>query len=184
MSEGIVSALRNGVLQISAPISPGSSGGAVFDEYGKVIGVSAAQMVTGQNLNFAIPINWAKPYLNGQSPRPLSDVAAENTVTENVLDGSVTILRGQARSWNITLNPNKMSNAEVHGQISSTGGADGKITLMLVYQGQPIFSCRERACEIRQNITNPGVYTLILDNRISPIFAREVTGQIALKYVK
>lgn len=32
--------------------------------------------------NFAIPINWAKPYLNGQSPRPLSDVAAENTITE------------------------------------------------------------------------------------------------------
>lgn len=184
VSEGIVSALRNGVLQISAPISPGSSGGAVFDEYGKVIGVSAAQMVTGQNLNFAIPINWAKPYLNGQTPRPLSDVAAENTVTENVLDGSVTILRGQARSWNITVNPNKMSNTEVHGQISSTGGADGKITLMLVYQGQPIFSCRERACEIHQNVTNPGVYTLILDNRISPIFAREVTGQIALKYVK
>jgi S1-C subfamily serine protease len=59
MSEGIVSALRNGVLQISAPISPGSSGGAVFDEHGKVIGVSAAQMVAGQNLNFAIPINWA-----------------------------------------------------------------------------------------------------------------------------
>jgi Trypsin-like peptidase domain len=184
MSEGIVSGLRNGVLQISAPISPGSSGGAVFDERGKVIGVSASQMVTGQNLNFAIPINWAKPYLNGQSPRPLADVAAENTVTENVLDGSVTILRGQARSWNIAVNPNKMSNAEVHGQISSTGGADGKITLMLAYQGQPIFSCRERACEIHQSITNPGVYTLVLDNRISPIFAREVAGQIALKYVK
>jgi S1-C subfamily serine protease len=185
MSEGIVSALRNGgIIQISAPISPGSSGGAVFDEHGKVIGVSAAQMVAGQNLNFAIPINWAKPYLTGQSPRPLSDVAAENTVTQDVLNGSMTIERGQARSWNITVDPNHMSNAEVHGQISSMGGADGKITLMLGYQGRPIFSCRERMCEIHQTISSPGVYTLILDNRISPIFARTVTGEIALKFVK
>lgn len=184
MSEGIVSALRNGVIQISAPISPGSSGGAVFDEHGKVIGVSAAQMVAGQNLNFAIPINWAKPYLNGQSPRPLSDIAAENTVTQDVLNGSMTIERGQARSWNIPVDPNHMSNAEIHGQVSSMGGADGKITLLLAYQGRAIFSCRERQCEIHQTISSPGVYTLILDNRISPIFARTVTGEIALKFVK
>lgn len=184
MSEGNVSALRNGVIQISAPISPGSSGGAVFDEHGKVIGVSAAQMVSGQNLNFAIPINWAKPYLNGQSPRPLADVSAENSVTQNVLDGSMTIPPRQVRSWNLPVNPNTMSDAEVTGQISSVGGADGKITLMLVYQGHAIFTCREKECAIHQAIANPGVYTLILDNRISPIFAREVTGQITLKYVK
>lgn len=184
MSEGIVSALRNGVIQISAPISPGSSGGAVFDEHGKVVGISAAQMVAGQNLNFAIPINWAKPYLTGQSPRLLSEVATENTVTESVLDGSVTIERSQARSWNINVNPNIMSNAEVHGQVSSMGGADGKITLMLAHQGRPIFSCRERLCEIHQTISSAGTYTLILDNRISPIFGRTVTGQIVLKYVK
>jgi len=184
MSEGIVSALRDGMIQISAPISPGSSGGAVLDEHGKAVGVSSSQIIGGQNLNFAIPINWVKPYLNGQTPRPLSDVAAENTVIENVLDGSVTILPRQARTWNITVNPNNISNAEVHGQISSTGGADGKITLMLVYQGQPIFSCRERVCEIHQSIARPGIYTLILDNRISPIFGRAVTGQISLKYAR
>jgi hypothetical protein len=128
-------------------------------------------MVAGQNLNFAIPINWAKPYLSGQSPRPLSEVAAENTVTQNVIDGSVTIPPRQARTWNIAVNRNSMSNAEVSGQISA-------------YEGRPIFSCRERDCEIHQAIANPGVYTLVLDNRISPIFARAVTGQIALKYVK
>ena len=183
MSEGIVSGLRNGVLQISAPISPGSSGGAVFDEYGKVIGVSAAQMVAGQNLNFAIPINWAKPYLNGQTPKPLSDIAAENTVSTNVLNGSMTVPPRQVRSWNIPINQSQ-GNAELDGQISSVGGADGKITLMLAYQGRPLFTCRERACEIHQSIASPGIYNLILDNRISPIFAREVTGQISVKYVR
>jgi len=184
MSVGIVSGLRNGVIQMSDPISPGSSGGAVFDQSGKVIGVAVAQMVGGQNLNFAIPINWAKPYLNNQNPKPLSDVATENTVTENLLDGSVSVPQGQARTWNITVNPNSMSNAEVHGQIFSIGGLDGKITLALVYQGQPIFSCRERVCQIHQSIMNPGIYTLVLDNRVSPIFARTVTGQVSLKYVR
>lgn len=183
MTIGIVSAIRNGVIQMSAPISPGSSGGAVFDQYGKVVGVSVAYIAQGQNLNFAIPINWAKPYLNAGTPRALSEVAAENTVTQDALNGSVTILAGQMRSWNITVSPN-MSNAEVHGQISSTGGMDGKITLALYHQGQPVFSCRERECVIHQDIANPGVYNLVLDNRASPVFARTVTGQVSLKYVK
>jgi len=184
MSVGIVSALRNGIIQMSDPISPGSSGGAVLDKNGKVVGVAVAYIAQGQNLNFAIPINWAKPYLNAGAPRPLSDVVAENTVTENVLDGSVTISAGQMRSWSIAVNPNKMSNAEVNGQVSSTGGVNGKITLALYYQGQPVFSCRETACEIHQDVATPGVYTLTLDNRESTLFARTVTGQVSLKYVR
>ena len=184
MSVGIVSALRNGVIQMSDPISPGSSGGAVFDEHGKVVGVAVAQMVVGQNLNFALPINWAKPYLNGQSPRALSDIVAENAVTENLIDGSVTVPQAQARTWNITVDANKISNAEVHGQVSSSGGMGGKITVALYFQKQQIFTCRGTSCEIHQAITNPGVYTLVLDNRISPIFARTVTGQVSFRYVR
>jgi len=184
MSVGIVSALRNGVIQMSDPISPGSSGGAVLDRTGKVIAVAVAQMVGGQNLNFAIPINLAKPLWTGWQLRPLSDIAAENTVIEKVLDGSVTVPATQARTWNVTLNPNKMSNAEVHGQISSAGGLDRKITLTLYFQGQQLFSCTERLCEIHQSILAPGIYTLVLDNRSSPIFPRTVTGQISLRYVR
>src|SRR5262245_9004474 len=58
VSTGIVSALREiaGVqyLQITAPISPGSSGGPVFDTTGRVIGVATATVSRGQNLNFAL----------------------------------------------------------------------------------------------------------------------------------
>ena len=42
--------------QITSPISPGSSGGPLFDIEGNVIGVTTASIVEGQNLNFAIPI--------------------------------------------------------------------------------------------------------------------------------
>lgn len=58
-SQGIVSSIRevgtDKLLQITAPISPGSSGGPVLNSKGEVIGVSVATFRGGQNLNFAIP---------------------------------------------------------------------------------------------------------------------------------
>ncbi len=68
ISDGIVSALRNFVgnryIQITAPISPGSSGGPVLNSRGELIGVSKASIEEGQNLNFAIPIEYLKSLLN------------------------------------------------------------------------------------------------------------------------
>jgi hypothetical protein len=58
ISSGVVSATREHPLelvQIDAAISPGSSGGPVLDETGKVIGVVRLFLSNGQNLNFAIP---------------------------------------------------------------------------------------------------------------------------------
>jgi hypothetical protein len=61
LTEGIVSSRRvyegERYIQMSAPISPGNSGGPVFDRHGRVIGVSVAQMVGGQNLNLAVPVS-------------------------------------------------------------------------------------------------------------------------------
>ncbi|MHC1788300.1 S1 family peptidase [Solidesulfovibrio sp.] len=56
ISSGLYSGLRgSGDLQISAPISSGSSGSPVFNESGDVVGVVVAQRLNAQNLNFAIP---------------------------------------------------------------------------------------------------------------------------------
>jgi len=59
VSDGIVSAVRSDggqrFFQISAPISPGSSGGPVLNLDGQVVAISTFQLVEGQNLNFAIP---------------------------------------------------------------------------------------------------------------------------------
>ena len=61
VSEGIISSVRPSdeygtVLQITAPISPGSSGSPVMTLDGKVIGVATFQFAKGQNLNFAVGI--------------------------------------------------------------------------------------------------------------------------------
>lgn len=58
ISEGIVSAIRKNeslsLVQITAPISEGSSGGPVVDERGNVVAMVALTLTTGQALNFAV----------------------------------------------------------------------------------------------------------------------------------
>lgn len=61
ISQGLisnVSRVEDGVsyIQTSAPISSGSSGGALINKYGEVIGVTSATYVEGQNLNLALPM--------------------------------------------------------------------------------------------------------------------------------
>jgi tetratricopeptide (TPR) repeat protein len=60
VSNGIVSAVREisgygKIIQITAPISPGSSGSPVVNMFGQVIGVATLQAAEGQSLNFAVP---------------------------------------------------------------------------------------------------------------------------------
>ena len=81
-SNGLVSGIRalpdSKLIQMTAPISPGSSGGPVLNAKGEVVGVSTMAIELGQNLNFAIPSNALKkmmerisrPNLIVPTPRP------------------------------------------------------------------------------------------------------------------
>jgi serine protease Do len=70
LSEGLVSGLRgelqglsldqggSNVIQTTAPISPGSSGGGLFDTEGRLIGITTAHRRDSQNINIALPVDW------------------------------------------------------------------------------------------------------------------------------
>ena len=63
VSDGIISKIwNNGLIQITAPISHGSSGGPLFNMHGEVIGINTYGLapIGGENINVAIPINWLK----------------------------------------------------------------------------------------------------------------------------
>ncbi len=76
VSNGLLSGIREvdgrKLFQISAPISEGSSGSPVFNTSGEVIGVVVSTLESGQNLNFAVPINYAKPLLSQSTEEPIS----------------------------------------------------------------------------------------------------------------
>ncbi len=81
-TEGIISARRTlkqsgrQILQISAPISPGSSGGTLLNMRGEVIGMTTATIAGGQNINFAVPINQIKNVIFGKAePLDLAESA-------------------------------------------------------------------------------------------------------------
>jgi S1-C subfamily serine protease len=83
MSEGIVSSLRpyegSHYVQTSAPISPGSSGGGLFDARGRLIGITTMQIAEAQNLNFAVPADWIRelPARHEQEAASESDMAIQ-----------------------------------------------------------------------------------------------------------
>jgi hypothetical protein len=82
-SKGNISSIRdiNGsrILQVTAPISSGSSGGPILNIDGKVIGVTVATIKGGQNLNFAIPVSYLKKLL--KKPRDLKPFPSGKTIS-------------------------------------------------------------------------------------------------------
>jgi S1-C subfamily serine protease len=125
VSNGLISSIRKdeGVIQISAPISHGSSGGPVLNEQGMVVGVVVGLFEDGENLNFAIPaskVRVAIAAVQGKnaparvermfdhSPRPAIEnqedaeaaLNASYQALRNVFDrGSQELLRQEELAW-------------------------------------------------------------------------------------
>ena len=71
LSDGIVAQLRGGpppLIQTTAAISPGSSGGGLFDGEGRLVGLTTLYLEGGQSLNFAMPVEWINEVKPGRKP--------------------------------------------------------------------------------------------------------------------
>jgi S1-C subfamily serine protease len=92
LSTGIVSRLQGSLVQISAPVSPGNSGGPVFDDHGALVGVVTSMVdrtgdPNAENLNFAVRADalmqdseWE---FEGIGQRRLSDYVAQDATRRN-----------------------------------------------------------------------------------------------------
>jgi hypothetical protein len=109
VSEGIVSAVRvvggRQLVQISAPISHGSSGGPVLDDKARVFAVATSQLPGGQQLNFAVPIRYALALLSDpRTPQPLDSVFAQTqpevtrATAEDARSDTVMAVLGEAKA--------------------------------------------------------------------------------------
>ena len=81
-AEGMVSALRPSagmplpIIQTTASISPGSSGGGLFDEFGRLIGITSFFRKESQNLNFAMPAELYRYVIPANIPKPRQSAPA------------------------------------------------------------------------------------------------------------
>ena len=91
ISDGIISGMRDyegyKYIQMTAPISPGSSGGPVLNSAGELIGISVSQLTEGQNLNFAIPKSYLETLLNYKKDSPMGLSTLYNS-SETDIDNS------------------------------------------------------------------------------------------------
>ncbi len=83
VSEGIISGIREfetgtKVIQTTAPVSPGSSGGGLFNDQGQLVGITSFLYTEGQNLNFAFPTDYILPLLVKTETKPFT--ALKSTV--------------------------------------------------------------------------------------------------------
>jgi hypothetical protein len=98
VSDGLVSNVHDDpkndltVLQISAPISPGSSGGPLFNSFGEVIGTATAIIEAGQNLNLGMPSKYLSALIKNASPMTLDAFAtatAPKALTQPTYDATL-----------------------------------------------------------------------------------------------
>ncbi len=82
IAQGIISGIRDlgelgfKVFQTTAPTSPGSSGGALISAKAELIGIHSFKLLGGENLNFQIPINYARGMLASTGSFPVNELAA------------------------------------------------------------------------------------------------------------
>jgi S1-C subfamily serine protease len=143
VSDGIISAVRNGrelsidvsddfkVFQTTAPVSPGSSGGALLNMQGEAIGIVSFGFVEGQNLNFAIPVEYARSLISNESVRTLVELPSDRTNSEST--GAVTRLVGTyVGRWKSRLNGSgvlvltvRVDSGVLHANALITGSSSG-----------------------------------------------------------
>ena len=110
VTQGIISAKRvidsqGEILQISAAISPGSSGSPVFNAQGKVVGVATFKLVKGESLNFAIPSSHVASLLS----RPANAADTKSSSTSSRVTG---LRKGSREQDETVLNDQRFKDAK------------------------------------------------------------------------
>ena len=87
-------------IQMSAAISPGSSGGALLNKYGQVIGITSATYTSGQNLNLSIPLTYLED-MDISSYVPLH--AAQNSPSGTLTLSTTRLNLGLGETGSVTV---------------------------------------------------------------------------------
>jgi S1-C subfamily serine protease len=188
VSEGIVSAVREGngihIIQTTASISPGSSGGPLLNDSGKVIGLTTAQMLNGQNLNFVVSSRHIADLLNQKRQVSLSDLLNETRVTDPLPASTISVAARNAVQLSFSVNGQQ--GATLEGAYTVSGGRGGDIGVMLVGPGGAMIVNSGRVSgsgQFKKRLPR-GQYAIIFDNRFSTFSPKSVSPDLKLVYYR
>jgi hypothetical protein len=188
LSDGIISAVRESgafrLFQTSAPISHGSSGGPIFDDYGNVVGLAVAILEAGENLNFAVPIDSAKTLIASERQTSFAELLSMTTVRQPILTSSISI-PPQVMTLDIPVPP---QGGTLAGSFSIAGGLGNDLGISLasdngtlVWNGGTIKNFGNLSIRLRG-----GRYRLVLNNKMGAFWvaSKTISGTIELAYYR
>jgi len=187
LTDGIISAVREAgsfrLFQTSAPISHGSSGGPLFDDYGDVVAPAVSTAEAGENLNFAVPIDLAQALLKNEHQTTFAELLSMTTVHQAILSSSLSV-------------PPKVIGLDVvvpqqggllSGAFSVSGGLGNDLGVSLISTNGVVWN----GGVIKGNGTlriplRGGRYTLVFNNKMGPFWVspKTVSGTIELSYYR
>ena len=195
VSNGILSGVRTlekeggKFLQITAPISHGSSGGPLFNMAGEVVGITAGIIEGGESLNFAVPINETTPLLltnssklqklpneHGSAPTdaPPSTTAEEGTARKEQVEGPYYVRERRNETYVIVFRGHRLT-AQCREALSWNDGTD-KL-------GRPMSEnrCVYMSDTVGKHITEDKMLWYWHDNelRYRPLAGIETSAQVA-----
>jgi S1-C subfamily serine protease len=186
VTTGVVSAMRDDptgggfkVLQTDASVNPGNSGGPLINRQAEVIGIVTFKIRGGENLNFAIPINYLRGLADSSSGPAMSlddlhvklsstgsDVFKSDsfpTRWRSMLSGTTKIIRRDGdRIYVETVLPEAEKNA-------------GCFSLAELQKNGAVFSGKNRYSCVCQYTKGLGAYARSFSNRASDEITEELT---------
>lgn len=164
ITDGLISQVRRisdrlTILQISAPISQGSSGGPLFNQFGEVIGVTTMIVAQGQNINLAVPANYLRPMMQqpqsirlgefAKATTPIAEAHSETRIEirRQIPDHPLAVLKG-CNGRDISAAVTAIEQAIQNGApLYNTGSPAGFEACFRIYEGTALRFERDSGCK-------------------------------------
>ena len=187
LTDGIISAVREAgsfrLFQTSAPISHGSSGGPLFDDYGDVVALAVSTVEAGENLNFAVPIDSAKALLKNERQMSFAELLSTTLVHQPILASSLSV-PPQVIGLDLVV---PQQGGRLSGSFSVSGGLGNDLGVSVVSSNSVIWNGGVVRGSGTLNIPlRAGPYKVVFNNKMGPFWVspKTVSGSIELSYYR
>ena len=188
VSEGSVSAIRDAgtmhIIQTTASISPGSSGGPLLNDFGRVIGLTTSTELNGQSINFVVSARHVAELLSRKQPLSLEEMLRQTQVTDQLPSSTIPVPARNMMQLPFTVAGQQ--GAMLEGTYTITGGAGRDVGVMLVGAGGVTLLNSGRVSgtgQIKRQLPR-GSYAILFDNRFSNLSAKSVSPDLKLSYYR